>query len=112
MFFSLISVHYQKIVHRDIKPSNLLLGEDGHIKVQLQSNFDFKLYPTPNDVITKIKKDFHLPTWKSIGINGNLLNIPFCDNFFQSKCFKSLSGVRYNVGFTVTYYDNRLQILV
>ena len=57
MFFSLISVHYQKIVHRDIKPSNLLLGEDGHIKVQLQSNFDLKIYATPNDVITKIKTD-------------------------------------------------------
>ena len=57
MFFSLISVHYQKIVHRDIKPSNLLLGEDGHIKVQLQSNIDLKTYPTPNDVTKKVKTD-------------------------------------------------------
>ena len=29
-----ILVHFHRIVHRDIKPSNLLLGDDGHVKVQ------------------------------------------------------------------------------
>ena len=28
-----VLVHFHKIVHRDIKPSNLLLGDDGHVKV-------------------------------------------------------------------------------